>query len=127
MSKNYKKWHELKISIENDDKSILFNEREIWWCSVWENIWYEQDWKNNLYERPVLILKKFNNDIFFWLPITSKKKDNKYYYEYDSWHIKGSIIISQWRILSKKRLLRKISKIWRLWFLNIVKSFKNLF
>lgn len=37
---------------------ILFYEREIWWCSLGVNIGFEQDGTNDLFERPVLVIKK---------------------------------------------------------------------
>lgn len=126
MYRNYKKWHEIKNSLESEDKNLLFSEREIWWCSLWENIWDEEDWKNYLFERPVLIIKKFNNNIFFWLPMTSKEKISKFYYFYEWINSKWSVILSQWRTLSYKRLLRKINKIWEDKFLEIKEKFKFL-
>ena len=72
------------------------------------NVGYEQDGKNNDFERPVLILKKFNNEMAFVLPMTSIKKDGKYYYALKN---NSSVILSQGRLISSKRFLRRIKKI----------------
>ncbi|HBM45364.1 MAG: 2,4-dihydroxyhept-2-ene-1,7-dioic acid aldolase [Parcubacteria group bacterium GW2011_GWF2_38_76] len=72
--KNYKDWHVLKSEIENVGQEKKFREREIWWCSLGENIGFEQDGKNEKFERPVLILRKFNCGMFFGIPLTSQKR-----------------------------------------------------
>lgn len=45
------------------------------------NIGYEEDGKNEKFERPVLILKKFNQYLILVVPLSSKIKNNKYYFE----------------------------------------------
>jgi hypothetical protein len=39
------------------------------------------DSKNQFYNRPVLIMRKFNPHIFFGVPLTTKIKQNPYYLE----------------------------------------------
>ena len=64
-------WNNLKyelITIKSPPPN--FNERDIWWCSIGVNVGYEVNGKNGPFERPVLIIKKYNNDMFFGLPLT---------------------------------------------------------
>lgn len=61
---------------------MLFKEREIWWRSIGTNIGTEEDGKNAHFERPVLVLRKFNRDIFLGLPLTSTRKDHRYHFHY---------------------------------------------
>ena len=89
-------------------RKIYFRERQIWWCSFGLNIGFEQDGKNNRFERPALILKKFNPYVLWILPMTSIAKSGKYYYQFEHNNRKYSIILSQLRLISSKRLLRKI-------------------
>lgn len=77
--KDYKNWHNLKIDIENNGQEKKFRDREIWWCSLGENIGFEEDGKHDNFERPVLVLRKFNSGMFFGLPLTSKKKENMFH------------------------------------------------
>ena len=71
--KDFDSWNEEKKSLENVGHDILaFHEREIWWCSIGINLGDEQDGKNELFERPVLILKKFNNKVAWVLPMSTK-------------------------------------------------------
>jgi mRNA interferase MazF len=123
--KDYSTWHRLKRKIDAIDYGMLddaekliytkhmYREREIWWCSIWENIWHEQDGKNEQFERPVLILRKFSQDVFLGIPMTSTTKNHPFYFPYTLGETPGSFILSQARILSVKRLQRKMSSIWR--------------
>jgi len=118
--KDYSKWHDIKSQIEISDRETRFRDREIWWCSLGANVGFEQDGKNEKYERPVLVFRKFNKDVFWGIPLTSKEKDSKFYYklilniknnnekteEKISW-----AILSQLRLLSGKRLIRRIARV----------------
>lgn len=111
MEKDFQKWHALKSKIDAEHKSPLFREQEIWWCSLGANVGFEEDGKNELFERPVLILRKFNKELFLGLPMTSKKKEGKYYYPVHLHDIERSAILSQIRVLSGKRLIRRLGKL----------------
>ncbi len=47
--KNFCEWNKLKGYIEENNKPMLFREREIWWCSVGLNIGTEQDGKTEYF------------------------------------------------------------------------------
>ncbi len=112
MLKNFQKWHEFKTFVNNKSFNIpYFRIQQIWWCSLGINIGYEQDGKNKNFERPVLILKKFSKDVLLILPITSSDKQGMYYYQFIHNDKKYSVILSQIRLISSKRLLRKIRRI----------------
>lgn len=85
--------------------------REVWWCSLGLNIGFEEDGKNELFERPVLILRKFNNDVVLVIPITSQVKQNKYHICFQHEDKNYSVIISQIRLISTKRLQRYMYRI----------------
>ena len=87
---------------------MYFRKKEIWWCALGLNIGFEQDGKNNNFERPVLVLKKFNKDVLWILPLTSSNKTGKYYFQFEYNGNMYSIILSQIRLISSKRLLRKL-------------------
>lgn len=102
-------WTKLKIRIHvSDNSKIYFREKEIWWASLGVNIGYEQDGKNNKFERPVVILKKINKNLLLIVPTTTKNKDRNYYYKFCYNNIECSVILTQIRLISSKRLLRKI-------------------
>jgi len=80
---NFIKRNERKIHIHLlYDIKFHIKEREIWYVFLWQNIWYEQNWKTD-FTRPVLVIKKIWNMIFS-LPMTTKWKDNNFYYKIES-------------------------------------------
>ena len=59
-NKNFDKWNELKkkLHISEKAKDFYFREREIWWCSLGVNIGFEQDGKNDLFDKLGLLAAK---------------------------------------------------------------------
>jgi len=80
----------------------------VWWCSLGINIGVESDGKNDNFERPVLIVKKFNADMIWIVPLTSRKHNNEYYRKVDHEFGPSWECLTQLRVVSTKRLLRKI-------------------
>ncbi len=80
MSKDYRKWTEQKVKIHNDKIRPFLHEREVWFSSIGENIGFEQDGGGGKFMRPVLVLKKFNNEVAWVLPLTRTDKAGKYYF-----------------------------------------------
>ena len=105
-------WNMCRIEMKNLDERFRVHEREIWWCSMWVNLWDEEDGKNELFERPVLVIRKFNNGLVWWIPMSTKIKENPYYHIIDHDSIQFSLILSQLRVISTKRFQRYIRKMW---------------
>ena len=84
MTKDFDNWNNLKKELENENTRIV-HEGQIWWCSLGLNIWHEQDGKNQKYERPVLIVKKFNNSVVWTIPLSTKVKEWPYYVTIEAW------------------------------------------
>lgn len=126
VQRNYVGWYKLKADIEKNRKAPDFSERDIWWCSIGANIGFEQDGKNSLFERPVLVVRKFNKDLFVGAPLTSVKKDNKFYHQITVANQASSVILSQHRTLSPKRLLRRIGRVGEEDYLVIVSKINSL-
>ncbi len=109
MDKNFDQWNQKKKQINKDIFDNFVHTREVWWCSLGINIGFEQDGKHEFFERPVLVLKKFSRDMVLVIPLTSKiKEDNKYFLKFTHNDTQFSAIISQLRLISTKRLRRKI-------------------
>ncbi|MFC1721047.1 type II toxin-antitoxin system PemK/MazF family toxin [Patescibacteria group bacterium] len=111
--KNFDKWNEQKKNIDSkdiDDLKIFFNKRQVWWCAVGNNIGLEQNGNGENFERPVLVLKKFNKHMFLGIPLTTKEKDLSlpFYFKLVGAKKESIAILSQIRIFSSKRLLREI-------------------
>ena len=110
--KDFDGWNKEKKKTNARGKFVLPKKREIWWAKIGINIGVEEDGKNNLFERPVLVIKVFSRESFLGVPITSVDKTNKKYYFKIRYNDKDYfLILSQIRLMSTKRLLRIITKI----------------
>ena len=114
MIKDFDKWNQKKKEIDDNNVEKIFHEREIWWCSLGLNIGEEQDGKNDNFERPILILRKFNKYLLKVIPLSTKIKEGEFYVNFISNNkedISYSILLSQERTISSKRLIRKIKRL----------------
>lgn len=110
MKKNYQKWMPIKSKINNEGKYPKgYKERDIWICSIGENIGFETDGKKESFSRPVLILRAFNKKFCQILPLSTTEKRGKYYYPFDGGTGKISVaLLSQTKSIDTSRLNRKI-------------------
>jgi mRNA interferase MazF len=107
MEKDFDNWNSLQKRLDNR-RVTYCRAKEIWWCHLGVNVGCEENGKNINFERPVLILKKFNQEMLWILPMTSINKQNKYYSRVFYRGREYSIILSQIRTISSRRLLRKV-------------------
>lgn len=111
-NKIFNEWNEEKKKL--DEKQHIerrFREKEVWWCSIGKNIGEEQDGKNSFFERPILIFKKFNDKVAWVIPMTSSLKSGKYYHALCFNGHERILILSQLKLMSTKRLRRKIGSL----------------
>ena len=109
--KDFDSWNQLKKKI--DEKDTLLDkfpkEGEIWMTDVGLNIGYEQNGSGDNFSRPMLIVKKFNNHMFWAVPLSTKQKGLDFYFNYtDPNGEKVSAILAQMKLVSVKRLKRDI-------------------
>ena len=127
MFKRFIDWIHTKINIDEKERSeTVINEREVYWCSLGENVGDEENGKGEVFRRPVLIFKKFNNHIFWGIPMSSKKKENFYYKRMVLKDVEQSVILSQLRLLDTKRLDTKIGYLSEPDFIEIQNSVINI-
>jgi mRNA-degrading endonuclease toxin of MazEF toxin-antitoxin module len=104
-------WHKLKEKLHISLSRKLFNERDIYWCSMGLNVGDEENGKGASYVRPVLIIRKFNRDLFLGVPLSTQIKE-KWYYKQITFNGKTqSVMISQIKCLSAKRLFKYLGKL----------------
>ena len=114
MEKDFKKWHGKKELIDEIKQRPFFHEREIWFCHIGLNIGFEQDGSGEEFLRPVVIIRKFTDKIFWGIPLTRSKehhkinkKSEKYYYSLVFIPgVKSVAILSQIRLIDARRLAR---------------------
>lgn len=128
MKKDFQEWHKKKTDIEHSsDVRVFFHEREVWWCSLGSNVGFEQDGKGGKFARPVLVFKKFNKEIFWALPLSTRLKEGKFYSPIDLHDgVIRVAIISQLRLTDGKRLIDKIGVIDETNYADIQKAVINL-
>jgi mRNA interferase MazF len=128
MYKDYKFWSKVKSKINNQIYFFFgIKEREIWYVNLGENVGFEEDGKGNWFIRPVLVLKVFSSRLCFVVPITSKEKKGKFYFEFNFNKEKKSwAILSQFRTLDSLRFVRKIGILSKEEFSHIKNKITNI-
>ncbi len=111
MKKDFENWHKVKIESQARHSPPTFEEREVWWCRVGVNIGDEEDGKGSNFNRPVLIIRKFNKKIFWGVPLTTQIKEKPHYHKI---HFKDQIqcaMLTQLRLWDNKRLMNRMGKL----------------
>ncbi len=127
MEKDFNKWNTKKSLVNNTHKTPFFHEREIWFCFLGANIGFEQDGRGDDFQRPVLILKKFNNEICWAIPLSKTSRRGKYYFAFQFNTTTTSVaILSQIKLIDAHRLSRKIGDIDETNFKSVIEKLKAL-
>jgi mRNA interferase MazF len=119
MEKDFDGWNEHKKSPDaNPAPSVYVHERELWFVHLGTNVGFEQDGRGEESLRPILVLRKFNNEVVWVLPLTRRHKPGNPYYvafdyivfpEIEGVPLAPSVaILSQLRLLDIKRFRYKI-------------------
>ena len=109
--KDFQRWHKKKEYLHKEKERPHFSEGEVWFCNLGTNIGFEQDGRGKEFLRPVIVIKKFNQEICWGLPLTRNQKNGKYYFNFA---LNGGIstaILSQIRLIDGKRLQYKIGDV----------------
>jgi mRNA-degrading endonuclease toxin of MazEF toxin-antitoxin module len=111
----------VKKHINNERRVVYVHAREVWWCAIGVNIGAEVDGKNEHFERPVLVIKVYNRESLFVVPITSRAQENKFHIPIVICSASGAVRtvwvkLTQSRVISTKRLLRKVDVVNRVTF-----------
>ncbi|MEK7117354.1 MAG: type II toxin-antitoxin system PemK/MazF family toxin [Patescibacteria group bacterium] len=105
-------WTKLKVKIHLSERKVYPKVREIWWVSIGQNIGVEINGKNENFERPVLVIKVFNNLSVLVAPISSAVKEDKYCIQFINENGEKNVInMSQIRSMSTKRFIRKVGNL----------------
>jgi len=123
-------WSEEKKSIHTNTPPVFYvKPREIWVTKMGVNIGFEQDGKR-AFSRPVVVLKQLGN-LFFTIALTTRgKTNNRYYFELKNNHYtnsslnerRSSAILSQVRVMDKKRFMYKMGYVSEPEFLELKKK-----
>lgn len=109
MQKDFDNWNSLKKHLHTSGFNCFYHEREIWWCSIGINVGFEEDGKGPQADRPVLVVKAFNKQLCWAVPLSTSTKSNPYYFPIGL--VGGepaSVILSQMRPVDTKRFVNRI-------------------
>lgn len=107
---NFDAWNELKKKIDTKEQQVFFpRTREVWMTAFGKNIGFEENGSGTKFSRPVLIIKKFNNHMFWVIPLSRKQKLFDFYYNFtDPTSEKVSLMLAHVKLMSIKRFTRKM-------------------
>lgn len=108
MTKEFDKWNKIKKFTDDKPDNFGVHERELWWMSFGVNVGVEIDGKNRYFDRPALILRKFNRQMVWILPTTQQAKDEKFHEKFSFEGNVYFVALTQIRTVSTKRFIRKI-------------------
>jgi len=125
MQKDFDGWSKRKQRINAKRAAAYAHPREVWWCSLGVNIGAETDGKNRNFERPVLVMRVYNKDTLLVLPITSKAKDDAFHQRIAVRVGPVWVKLTQSRVISSQRLLRKVDTIPEETFNDVQEAFRR--
>lgn len=125
--RDFDQWNIEKKKLEGGPETLTFHKQEIWWCSLGVNLGHEVDGKNDRFERPVLVIRKFNDKLAWVVPMSTKIKEGPYYHTITHDGRLFSLQLSQMRLVSVKRFLRYIRKMSRGQFREIKYKIQGIF
>ena len=112
MEKDFDHWNQEKKSTnDRDTLDLYFYEGEVWWMSLGINIGFEEDGKSQQFTRPVLVLKKFSQNVFIGVPLSTSGKTGKYYFNFAFAESQSTALLSQIRLFDSKRMVKKMGQI----------------
>ena len=111
MTNDFSRWHQLKEKLHSAHRAPTFKEREIWWCSIGLNIGHEENGKNEHFNRPILVLRKFNKHLFWGIPLSTKIKDTPHYHKITFRGREQCVMLTHLRLYDSKRLTHKMGQL----------------
>jgi len=125
--RNFDDWNKRKKEISKKNAIPFFRQGEVWMVSFGENIGSESCGKGDNFLRPVLILKVWNQYFFTGIPLTSKKKNDKFHCSIGIiGEIESFAMLSQVKQVDGRRLTDKMGRIGKDKVLEIKKSLFDL-
>jgi mRNA interferase MazF len=111
MPNDFDRWNEIKKQLATEEPlpPAFPKSGEVWMCALGMNLGREQNGGPRDFSRPVLVVQKFNNEMFWVVPLTTKQKALDFYFNFDDpsgAHV--AAVLPQLRLVSVNRLRRDI-------------------
>ncbi len=125
----FSRWNILKQDFEHYylQPEKFPKEREVWMSAFGKNIGFEQNGTGSNFLRPVLVVKKFNNQMFWVVPLSTKQKSLDFYFNYtDPGGNNVAAILAQMKLMSNKRFIRNMYEMDQIYFNQVRKRLRRL-
>jgi mRNA interferase MazF len=107
----FNEWNDVKKNIEVNEEDIFFKERDIFWAKLGQNVGYEQNGKGEEFTRPIIVIKKYSKNMLLAVPISTTLRDGNFFFQFSFKNKISTALLVQSRLISSKRLVKKIGKI----------------
>lgn len=111
MPDDFDKWNNVKKRLNSRNNRASFKDRHIVWCSIGMNVGNEEFGKGDDFTRPVLVVRRFNRNLFLGLPLTSTLSGSPYYHEIEFKGRKHSALLRQIRTFDSRRGYRIMGRL----------------
>ena len=105
---SFDKWNNIKQKL-GQKKPINFNERDILFISIGQNIGFEQYGKSEEFLRPVVVVKKYSKNLFLGIPLSSKIKNGYFFHTIYFKNRPNCALLLQSRTFDSKRIKYRLT------------------
>lgn len=118
----------LKVKLDSlTHRAPHVSEGDVWWASIGENVGSEIGGKNNLFSRPVIILKKLAHGFYFVIPTTTQVKSGTWYVPFKHQSKDMLACLHQSRAIDHRRLSSKLGTLDTADFERVKEGFHSLY
>ena len=126
--KKFFEWVELKEKLDGMTHAAPYvSEGDMWWASVGENVGSEIGGKNELFSRPVIVLKKLAHGFYFVIPTSTKPKKGTWYVIFKHQSKDMVACLHQARTIDHRRLSSKLGTLDSEDFVRVKTGFHSLY
>ncbi len=116
MQEEFDTWNTIKKSLDKSSAPLspehFPKKGDVWMVSLGKNIGFEQSGSGEGFSRPVIVIQKINNHMFWCVPLSSKQKPLHFYFNFtDPNNQQVSAILGQLKLISIKRFQREMYEI----------------
>jgi mRNA interferase MazF len=126
MYKDFTNWTVQKTLVANEKARPFFHEGEVWSAALGANVGFEQDGRGEDHLRPAIVIRKFNNEICWAIPLTRNQKKGEFYFSFNLNKETSTAILSQVKLVDAKRFYYPIGSLSTDDFAELKKRFKAL-
>ncbi len=133
--KNFVGWFKLKPKLDSQNHlPPLFNEGEIWWCKLGENVGGEISGKGEEFARPAIVHTKLSKYMLLVVPLTTRlyhengtPKAGNRFIKFTRNKIDMLACLNQVKVIDYRRLKNKLGDLAENDFNRVCKGFKLLY